>query len=128
MVEIQTSPNNDVNNYVMVGFAARLDPTVVNNYLNPYNYSFNCSKGAICAETRVNEPYFKKVNPGQKVRSYLDLDNGQIFFAIDDDVNDLGPINVNPEIVRDSRLFFTVHLHTHLDSMTIMQAPNPQEF
>ena len=125
MVEIQTSPNNDVNNFVMVGFAARLDPTVVNNYLNPYNYSFYCSDGLIYAETKVKQPYFKKVNRGQKVRSYLDLDDGQIFFAIDDDVNDLGPINVNPEIVRDSRLFFTVHFYTNQDSVTIMQAPDP---
>ena len=127
MVEIETSPHNFENNYVMVGFAERLNPNVVQNYKDAHNYTFYCWSGTYYAETRLEQPYFKRVKPGQKVRCYLNLDEGQIFFAIDGD-RDLGPINVNADVVRDSRLFFTVHLHTHLDSMTIMQAPNPQEF
>ena len=70
----------------------------------------------------------QKINRGQRVKCYLNLDEGKIFFEVEGQgVNP--PINVNAEIVRDSKLFFTVHMFTNQDSVRLIEAPvNPQEY
>ena len=110
----------------MVGFAVKLDP-FTQTYKHFNNYSLYCNDGTFFAETRDHVPYMQKINRGQRVKCYLNLDEGKIFFEVEGQgVNP--PINVNAEIVRDSKLFFTVHMHTNQDSVRLIEAPvNPQE-
>ena len=107
----------------MVGFAVKLDRAKPHNHDLFYNYSIYCHNGVIYPGA---QPYFAKINRGQRVKCYLNLDQGEIFFEVDRS-GVLPPIKREPEIVRDLKLFFTVHHYRDGDSVKIIEAQNPQD-